>query len=469
MSDYEAKTNEESIVEEFAEIDLKDERLNKRCQELAGALGKQSNAPINQACEDWADTKAAYRFFDNQKVGPAKIIEAHGQRTVERMQSYEVVLAIQDTTYFNYTHHPKTEGLGKIGSKRHNQRGFGMHSTLAVTSSGTPLGLLTQAFFSRPIGEPAHTPNEAHKQPIEEKESYRWVEAFEQVLSLAPTDTEVVTVCDREGDIYEMFVLAQQENGSLLVRSKVDRLLDGEEENRKLWQKVEQQPITGEFSVHITGNQKRKERQTTVSIQFTQAQLKPPIRADKKKLPSVTLNIIRVYEQNPPENVDDPIEWLLLTNTPLSNFDDAVRVVGWYCCRWQIEIFYKIIKSGCAVEDCRLKTSERLQNYIALMSVIAWRLHWLTFLNRANPDLSCSMALTTVEWQALYRRIHRSVELPDHPPTIRQSVKWIAQLGGFLGRRSDGEPGITVIWRGWQRLQDIADTWYLVEDQSTYG
>lgn len=469
MSDHVEMSNEEWAAEEFAEIDLKDERLNRRCEELAKALGKQPSAPLNQASEDWADTKAAYRFFNNQKVEPEKITEAHCQRTLERMKAYELVLAVQDTTFFNYTHHPKTEGLGEIGSKRHSQRGFGMHSTLAVAPSGTPLGLLTQAFFTRPIGDPAHTPTEAHKLPIEEKESYRWVEAFEQVLALGPTDTEVVTVCDREADIYEMFVVAQEQNASLLVRAKVDRRLNEQEENFKLWQKLERQPKTGELTVQITGNQKRKERQATVSIQFTQVKLKIPKRPNKKKLPSVTLNAIRVYEKNPPADVDEPIEWLLLTNTPIGDFDDAVRVVGWYCCRWQIEIFHKIIKSGCTVEDCRLETIERLQNYIALMSVVAWRLHWLTFLSRANPDLPCTVALSTVEWQALYKRIHRSVALPDHPPTIRQAVRWIAQLGGFLGRKSDGEPGITVIWRGWQRLQDIADTWYLAKDQTTYG
>lgn len=466
MSDDVAISNEEWAVEEFAEVDLRDERLNKRCQEIARALGEQTSAPINQACEDWADTKAAYRFFDNKKVSSEKITQPHRQRTIERMKAHELVLAIQDTIFFNYTHHPKTAGLGEIGNKRQNQRGFGMHSTIAVTPGGMPLGMLTQAFFTRPTGEPAHTPSEVRQLPIEEKESYRWIEAFEQTLVLTPTETEVVTVCDREADIYEMFVVAQEKNASILVRANVDRCLADQEEINKLWQKVEQQPVWGELSVEITGNQKRKARQATVSVRFAPVKLKPPWRPDKKKLPPVTLNAILVCEDNPPADIDDPIEWLLLTNTPVADFEAAVKVVGWYCCRWQIEIFHKIIKSGCTVEDCRLETAARLQNYIALMCVIAWRLHWITYLNRATPDAPCTLALNTVEWQALYMRIHRSAMLPDQPPTIHQAVRWIAQLGGFLGRKSDGEPGITVIWRGWQRLQDIADTWYLVKDQS---
>ena len=207
-----------------------------------------------------------------------------------------------------------------------------------------------------------------------------------------------------------------------------------------------------------------------MSVRFAQVTLKSPWRPNQKKLPPVTLNAILVYEDNPPADVDEPIEWLLLTKTPVDDFESATRVVGWYCCRWQIEIFHKIIKSGCTVEDCRLATAERLQRYIALMSVVAWRLHWLTFLNRTDPDAPCTLALNTIEWQALYMRIHHTTDLPAQPPTIHQAVRWIAQLGGFLGRKSDGEPGITVIWRGWQRLHDYAAIWYLVKERSpTYG
>jgi hypothetical protein len=452
-------------TEEFDQIELKDARLNQRCQRLAIAIGQQPNEPINQACEDWADTKAAYRFFDNGQVTPAGILAPHCQRTVERMSKQKLVLAVQDTTFFNYTHHPRTEGLGEIGNKRQNQRGFGMHSTLAVSPTGVPLGLLTQAFFTRPLGEPAHKPEELRLLPIEEKESYRWMEAFEQTLALVPTDVQVVTVCDREADIYEMLVLAQEKTAVALIRASSDRSL-AEQEVDKLWAKVEQQAIAGHLTVHIAKNQKREAREATVSVRFAQVRLKPPWRPNKQKLPPVTLNAILVREDHPPDNVDEPIEWLLLINLPIESFDDAIRVVEWYCCRWQIEVYHKVIKSGCRVEDCRLQTADRLQNYIALMSVVAWRLHWLTYINRAESDLPCTVALTTVEWQALYMRIHRTTAFPESPPTVRQAVRWIAKLGGFLGRKGDGEPGITVIWRGWQRLQDIAATWYLVKEQA---
>lgn len=452
-------------TEEFSKIRLKDKRLNQRCQKVAEALEQQSTEPINQACEDWADTKAAYRFFDNPKVTPDQILAPHYQRTVKRMKSYAVVLAVQDTSFLNYTHHPQTEGLGEIGTKAQNQRGFGMHSTLAVTPEGLPLGLLTQQFFERPIGEASHTASEIQKLPIEEKESYRWIEAFEQVIALTPENVQVVTVCDREADFYEMFVMAEEKHAELLVRANTDRRLD--EEAKYLWAKVESQRKAGDLTVDMVGNDKRKARQATVSVGFCTVTLRPPWRPQKKKLPPITLTAILVREDHPPADIKEPIEWLLLTNTIVNNFSQALQVIEWYCCRWQIEVFHKIIKSGCRVEDCRLQTAARLQNYIALMCVVAWRLQWLTYINRTNPQASCITVLTTIEWQALYMRIHKTSVLPNLPPSTYQAIRWIAQLGGFLGRKSDGEPGIVAIWRGWQRLQDFAATWELMVNDRT--
>lgn len=452
-------------TEEFSKIRLKDKRLNQRCQKVAEALEQQSTEPINQACEDWADTKAAYRFFDNPKVTPDQILAPHYQRTVKRMKSYAVVLAVQDTSFLNYTHHPQTEGLGEIGTKAQNQRGFGMHSTLAVTPEGLPLGLLTQQFFERPIGEASHTASEIQKLPIEEKESYRWIEAFEQVIALTPENVQVVTVCDREADFYEMFVMAEEKHAELLVRANTDRRLD--EEAKYLWAKVESQRKAGDLTVDMVGNDKRKARQATVSVGFCTVTLRPPWRPQKKKLPPITLTAILVREDHPPADIKEPIEWLLLTNTIVNNFSQALQVIEWYCCRWQIEVFHKIIKSGCRVEDCRLQTAARLQNYIALMCVVAWRLQWLTYINRTNPQASCITVLTTIEWQALYMRIHKTSVLPKSPPSTYQAIRWIAQLGGFLGRKSDGEPGIVAIWRGWQRLQDFAATWELMVNDRT--
>jgi hypothetical protein len=451
------------IAEEFSDLRLQDARLEARCRAMAEALEQQPQAPLNQACEDWADTKAAYRLFANAKVSPAKLLAPHCQRTVTRMQAHPLVLAVQDTTFFNYTHHPQTEGLGESGTKAQQQRGFGMHSTLALTPQGLPLGLLTQTFFTRPIGQPAHRPEATRQLPIEDKESYRWLVAFEQTLALAPAGVQVVTVCDREADIYEMFTFAQEHTAPLVVRAKHDRPL-ADDAVQSLWAKVERRRPAGELSVHVVGNQERQARDTHVSVRFCAVTLKAPWRPQQVKLPAVTLTAILVREEHPPADVDEPIEWLLLTNTPVASLPAAAQVVSWYCGRWQVEVYHKTVKSGCQVEACRLQTAARLQNYIALMSVVAWRLHWLTYMNRTNPDLPCTVVLTPVEWQALYMRIHKTSAFPKTPPTVQQALRWIARLGGFLGRKSDGEPGITAIWRGWRRLQDMAATWSVAAD-----
>jgi len=378
--------------EEFANIELKDTRLNNRCQTLAIAFNAQPNVPINQACEDWADTKAAYRFFDNDKVTHERILSSHQQRTVARMSKHSLTLAVQDTSFLNYTHHPTTEGTGPIGNKSQKQSGFVMHSTLALTAEGMPLGILTQAIFSRPVDQPSKTAAACKKQPIEEKESYKWIQAFKQTLALTLDKAETLTICDREADIYEMFALAKEKEAKLLVRSNVDRLLMDESE-RKLRAKVQNSPLAGHLKVHIPKSATQPKRDAILSMRYTSVKLKPPWRPNKKKMPTVTLNAVFIREDNPPDNVEEPIEWLLLTNYVVDCLEDAVQIVKWYRCRWQIEIFHKILKSGCVIEECRLQTDERLYPFIALKSVIAWRLHWMTYINRHEPDISCTAIL----------------------------------------------------------------------------
>jgi hypothetical protein len=457
----------EAMKAEFATVDLPDTRLIERCQELAASLSQQPSAPINQACEEWADTKAAYRFFANDCVTPSSLGAAHYQSTAERMRGRKWGLVLQDTTFLNYTAHPQTEGLGAIGNKEQDQRGFGLHSTLVVAPSGLPLGLLDQRWLFRDPDEPSHEPNELRKLPIEEKESYRWLQAMRRAEERAPADPNLVHMGDAEADIYELIVQGGESESYYLIRASGDRCLLPETTDApdKLWAAVTQAPLAAERDVTIKPNQERPARTATVSIRQASVTLKPPYRPAGQKLPPVSLTAVLVREEDPPEAVDEPIEWVLLTNLPTRTKANLLRVVDWYCLRWQIEDFHKILKSGCQVEACRLQTAERLQNYLTLMSVIAWRLHWFTYLNRVKPTAPCTLALTSTEWEALYMRIQETTTLPQEPPTVRQAIRWIAQLGGFLGRKGDGEPGNTVIWRGWQRLQDLAATWYLVKEQ----
>lgn len=454
---------------ELADVNLGDKRLNVRLVDTAAKLAAQPLAPINQACDDWADTKASYRLFRNQKARHDKILLPHQQRTRERMRSYPLVLAVQDTCYLNFTSHPQTKGLGPIGTEEQNLSGLVMHSTLALTPTGLPLGILTKDIWARPTAAEPLTQAERRQRPIEEKESHKWLQALRQTVTLLPEGVLAVSVCDREADVYELFVAAEHLKTGLLVRATQDRALLTSEED-KLWARVAAAPIAGHLKVQVPAKNGEPQRQALVSVQFRTVTFKPPWRPQRPgtaPLPAITLDAVLVQEVAPPANVT-PLEWLLLTNVPVRTFTEAVERVQWYRCRWHIEVYFKVLKSGCKVEDCRLGTADRLIRYLTLSSIVAWRLYWLTHINRQYPQAPCTVVLMDHEWRALYATIQHTSLPPQQLPTVQQVVHWIAQLGGFLGRKGDGEPGVTAIWRGWQRLHDISATWLLLRKE-TYG
>jgi hypothetical protein len=453
---------------EFAGIKLGDERLNVRAIKLLGQLSAQPQAYINQACEDWAASKAAYRFFDNDQVEPAKILAPHYQQTAARMAQHPVILALQDSSELNYRSHLQTTGLGPIGSTQQEQKGLLLHTTLAVTPAGLPLGLLTQQVWARP--QQVRQPQSQHKaMALADKESAKWLTALEATQEQIPPGVQVVTVADREADIYEFLLNAEKQQLSYVVRAAQDRRLMIAQQT--LWQHLQSCPVVGQLTVEVAEKKKEAARTAIVNVRYREVEVRPPQRLKKLRLEgwkAVRVWAVYVTEEDPPEKVT-PLEWMLLTNVDVSDFDSAIERVAWYVCRWLIELYFKILKSGCRVEQCLLASGQRLKRYLALMGVVAWRLFWLTYFQRQNPEASCRSILTEAEWQALYCRVKKTIELPEQEPTVREVVRWIAQLGGFLGRKHDGEPGITVIWRGWQRLQDIAAMWRLLNSPLTYG
>ena len=446
--------------EEFNGISFGDKRIDKRFILVANKFSSQPQVPINQACEDWADTKATYGLFHNQKVTTDSILAPHQNRTQDRMKSHRLVLAVQDTTYFNYTKHPKTQGLGPIGTEEQNLRGLVNHSNLAITVQGLPLGVLAQKIWARD-DEDQLSAKERKNRPIESKESYKWIESIRQVRDLTPEGVVVVNVCDREADVYEYFQEAQNHGDKILLRATHNRCLM--EEQQCLWDYMKNQPIEGYLEVEVPAKDKQPARTAQVAIRFASVVLKPPYRSKSQSqegLDPINIDTVWVEEINAPDGAE-PLDWKLLTNVSVITFEDAVERVSWYKKRWNIETYFKVVKSGCKVEDCRFETADRLIRYLTLMGIIAWRLFWMTKINRTDPEAPCSIVLAEHEWKALYSAIHRTRELPEQLPTVRQVVHWIARLGGFLGRKNDKEPGITVVWRGWQRLNDIAATWIL--------
>lgn len=455
--------NEQLISEkwtayELSEIALGDQRLNWRLLDSAAKLAAKPSVSINQACDDWADTKATYRLFANPKTTMEQILAPHQQRTKERMAGQKYCLAIQDSSYLDYSHHPSKSGMGPIGTTEQALRGLVMHSVLATTTSGLPLGVLHQTIWSRDETAKQTTSTERRQVPIAEKESNKWLTALDETVKWHPEGTRLVTVGDSEADIFELFNHARKKETDMLIRAAQNRAVC-EPEVGLLWGVVEKQPVAGHLKVHVSKRNEQPARDATVAVRYTSLTLRPPqhLRTQMKPL---SLYCVFVQEVDPPAAVE-PLCWLLLTTVPVSSFDDAVERIQWYCQRWQIEILHKILKSGCRIEQAQLASDKRLMPMIALFSIIAWRLFWITFLARTDPNAPASAILAKHELEALYTFIHKH-PIPDSlAPTVHQALRWIAQLGGFLNRKSDGEPGVTVVWRGWQRLTDISAA-YLV-------
>jgi hypothetical protein len=437
--------------EEFGEADLGDLRRTARLVTLATVLGAQPSASLPDATDDPATLKAAYRFFDNDFVRAEAILASHVLSTTRRLQAVPLVLAVQDTTYLDWTNHPATEGLGPLAASSH--QGLLAHTTLALTPERVPLGLLAQQVWAR---DKDVRRQQDHKQrAITEKESQKWLTSLEAVSAArsACPDTHFVSVGDREADVYDLFLVERPVGVDLLVRAAQDR--KAEQEEKYLWAAMATAALCATVTVHLGKRAKQEARNARLAVRWRQVTLRPPNSRAKEQLPSVAVWAVWACEPDPPPGVER-VEWLLLTTVPILTTADALERLDWYAARWGIEVWHKVLKSGCRIEARQLETAERLRRCLTLYSVIAWRLLYATMLARAAPEVPCTVLLDEHEWQGLYCRIHRVAVAPAKPPTLRQAVRWIAQLGGFQGRKRDGEPGVTVLWKGFQHLVDIA-------------
>lgn len=444
---------------EFANVQLPDRRLNRRLCMIANAFAQKPTASIPQACGSWTQAKGAYRFFENDAIKASSIRQAHHQATLQRVRSHPIVLAIQDTTTLNYSAHPATEGLGPIGSGSPKTIGLLLHSTLAVTPTGQPLGFLHSVIRARAKGRVAR---DRHQRDVTNKESYKWLESLKACQQLAPLspDTLLVNVTDREGDLYELFVEALSVEAPskvhLLVRARHDRKLEGQ--TQTLFQEVARQPVASTLKVRVGRRGDHPSRLATLSVRFSAVQLGPPSR--KAGQSSIQLWAIEAREVHPPKGVA-PIAWRLLSTLPVTCAQEAVQAVGWYAQRWQIEVIHKVLKSGCQVELRQLETAQRLERALSVDLVVAWRILALCKAARELPDDPISQWLPSAQWQALWCHVHQRTDPPRNPPSVRQAVRWIAQLGGFLGRKSDGQPGTTTLWRGLEQLDTMTKMWKL--------
>jgi hypothetical protein len=371
------------------------------------------------------------------------------------------VLILQDTTGFDFSSRSTTEGLGILDSKY--CRGFLAHSSLAVTTERVPLGLLAQQIWVRdkPKGQ-----RDKRKTAIEDKESYKWLKALDDSTKHLPAHVEALVVCDRESDIYEFFVHPRRENVDLLVRACQDRRVD--EQAEYLWAAVSTGPVRGLTEVEIGRRPNQPPRPAHCQIYYQPVKLRPPKNrpASLPKLEPITLWAVLIKELHPPEGLEG-LEWMLLTTCPVTSFEQAVHTLEYYACRWVIERFHFVLKSGCAVEKRQLEHVERLIRFLVIANVVAWRLLWQTYLARVEGDCPCTTVLADCEWKALYSFIHKTTSIPDEPPSLAHATLWLSRLGGFLARASDGAPGVKVLWRGWRRLFDITESWLIFNPSPT--
>jgi len=268
----------------------------------------------------------------------------------------------------------------------------------------------------------------------------------------------VVSVFDREGDIYDVLAKAADTTCELLVRAKNDRQV--EHPQKKLWLTMETKHIAGKIGVSLSKTKKRKARDAELTVRFTTLSIKPPeYRKASEGLTPITVHVVYAEEPNPPKG-EEPVSWMLITTVAVKSFEDACRILSWYCARWSIELFFRILKSGCKSEDRRLETAERLKRCLILDMIVAWRVLYLTTVGRDTPDLPCTVIFDDYEWQSLYLFIYKKpARVPKKSPTIRDVTRLIGRLGGHLGRKSDKEPGQTTMWRGLSRLSDISSCW----------
>ena len=453
----------EWIGQELAGCEFQDERLRKRFGKLFRHLSSNIGQSIPWACQDWTNTKAAYRFFANERVSESAILGGHVQATKKRLASGAwPILILHDTTELSF-HRKDVAAVGMTKSvptrkldgklQHYNVCGILMHCSLAVTLDGLPLGLTATKFWSR---DKFYGCNQMKKRinptriPIEQKESYRWLENVRQSTALLDEPQRCVHVGDRESDIYELFCTAQAIGSHFLLRTCVDRLAgDGK---HTIATEMAEVRVQGLHRIQVR-DPKGNPSEAVLEIRYRRIRVLPPINKSKQ-YPELLLTVIHAQERGAPKG-RDRVDWKLITDLPVTSRKEAIEKLKWYSMRWKIEVFHKILKSGCKAETSKLRTANRLVNLISVLAILSWRIFWMTMMNRAAPDSDPEVAFTTLEIKLLDRLISNKAGSNPAAKSLSAYLTKLARLGGYLARSSDPPPGNMVVWRGLSRLTDI--------------
>jgi len=455
-------SNRDWTEEEFGRVEFYDDRLKARLYRLAADFHAQPGELIPTACGGGdAEIKAAYRFFSNRNVNMQMLLRPHIESTIDRVREHAVVLAVQDTTSLNYTAHPP-EGAGPIGDKI--AVGFELHDTMAFTPDGVPLGLLNVQCWARNAEETGKK-HRRHQLPIEEKESRKWLESYRAVAEIqeACPETTLVSIGDREADMYDLFYEAAQtpEGTEFLVRSERSRRrkVATEDGTDELWNKMAAAPVAGIIKVTVPRRGSRPSRTAKLQVRYASEKLKPPVLGG---FPEIDIWAVYARETDYGKEVSEPLEWMLLTSVRTESFEQACERLNWYGRRWGIEVYHRILKSGCRIEDRRLADADSLQSCLAIDLVVGWRVYWFTMVGREKPDESCDKILSKDEWRVL--GAWATKKLPETAPSVKQAMHWIGRMGGWRKRNDRDNPGTTCMWRGLARFPVMAQGYRLALD-----
>jgi Transposase DNA-binding/Transposase Tn5 dimerisation domain len=460
--------------EQFAGVRLGDRRRTARAVKVASAMASDPSGSIPQQNKKWKQIKGAYRLFDAVQTTFEAMIDPHWQRTRALAGECPVVLLIQDTTELDYTMHPGCEGLGRFGSGPRWESGLGLllHNVLAIEpkpdGQARVLGLAWNKLWARtqPVRQKRSTAKERREKG---GESDRWIEAVD-TIGAAPPGTGFVYVGDREADIFNLYSSCRRQNVSFLVRvmqlsrNAVAGHVGGDAKvtapdrpQNSLKQVSESMPVLGGKSIWIPPRAGRAGRWANCVISGGAVTIYSPWNRSRSGTP-LCCWMIRVREVDPPDGIE-PLEWILLSDEPVTGLEDALRLTGWYALRWMVEEFHKCLKSGCKVEQRQLEHVDRLDPLIGMLCVLAVRLLQLKNDTRLMPQ---APAIQHVPLESV-QTMARMLKVPQESITLRQFTHEVAKLGGFIGRKGDGEPGWLTLWRGWHELELITVGRMLVE------
>jgi hypothetical protein len=435
---------------------LPDKRLRRRLNWMIQTFSEQPSRSIPHVIGNRNDMDASYDFFKNTRVHPCSVVTTCLADTQQRLQGCDRVLAIQDTTDLNFSGLLDTLGLGQTDGP--GGQGLKLHSTLAVLPDGLPAGLLTQQIWAR---QPKHKgrAKDRRRRQAEDKESFRWLDHAARARAGVPADVTVVHVADREGDIYEWLAAPRPCNTHLLVRvAQAHRVVvhGPDEQADHLAEVVRAQPVLGRHTITVPRADGRPERQAELTLRVAAVQMQPPVNAKQRsQLLPVAVWVLEAWEENPPAGCA-AVLWRLVSTEPITTWEEALRALREYVLRWLIERFHYVLKSGCQIEALQLADADRLANAVAVYSQVAVRVQRLTYQLRVQPEAPAAGEFSAEELAVLAgsRAARTRGRESGAIRTVQEAVAEVARLGGHLGRKGDGPPGLKVLWRGLECLHD---------------